>query len=110
MMFILYLKLRLCKKLNRFFVEYEIFSKDEIEYCKKFKSPYEHFAGKFALKEAVIKSINEDVGFLEIVTGHTNSKPTVKIKKSLPNRYNFIASISHEKEFAIAVAISIKNN
>ena len=88
----------------------KIFFEDEIEYCKKFKSPYEHFAGKFALKEAVIKSINEDVGFLEIVTGHTNSKPTVKIKKSLPNRYNFIASISHEKEFAIAVAISIKNN
>ena len=96
-------------KANLDFYE-KIFFEDEIEYCKKFKSPYEHFAGKFALKEAVIKSINEDVGFLEIVTGHTNSKPTVKIKKSLPNRYNFIASISHEKEFAIAVAISIKNN
>ena len=88
----------------------KIFLEDEIEYCKKFKSPYEHFAGKFALKEAVIKSINEDVGLSEIVTSHTNSKPIVKIKKSLSNKYNFIASISHEKEFAIAVAISIKNN
>ena len=88
----------------------KIFLQSEIDYCNKFKSPYEHFAGKFALKEAVIKSINEDVGLSEIVTSHTNSKPIVKIKKSLSNKYNFIASISHEKEFAIAVAISIKNN
>ena len=86
------------------------FSDDEIDYCMKFKEPYKHFAGKFALKEAVRKSINEDVGLSEIVTSHTNSKPIVKIKKSLSNKYNFIASISHEKEFAIAVAISIKNN
>ena len=35
----------------------KIFSDSEINYCKKFSSPYEHFAGKFALKEALIKSI-----------------------------------------------------
>jgi holo-[acyl-carrier protein] synthase len=88
----------------------KIFSETEIEYCKKFKSPYEHFAGKFALKEAVIKSINENVELSEIVTSHTNSKPTVKIKKLLKNKYDFMISISHEKEFAVAVAISIKSN
>ena len=27
----------------------KIFSQSEIEYCNKFKSPYEHFAGKFAI-------------------------------------------------------------
>ena len=31
-----------------------IFLESEIKYCLKFKSPYEHFAGKFALKESVI--------------------------------------------------------
>jgi len=35
----------------------KILSESEIKYCTKFKSPYEHFAAKFAIKESVIKSI-----------------------------------------------------
>ena len=35
----------------------KIFTDSEINYCTKFKEPYAHFAGKFALKEAVIKAI-----------------------------------------------------
>ena len=35
----------------------KIFTNSEIAYCKKFNDPYPHFAGKFALKEAVQKSI-----------------------------------------------------
>ena len=33
------------------------FSNEEIKYCLKFSEPYKHFAGKFAIKEATIKSI-----------------------------------------------------
>ena len=61
----------------------KIFSDAEINYCKKFSSPYEHFAGKFAIKEALIKSINEKISLREIKTSHKNSKPIVKIKNSL---------------------------
>ena len=30
----------------------KIFSDSEIKYCQKFRSSHEHFAGKFAIKEA----------------------------------------------------------
>ena len=82
-----------------------IFSKAEIRYCLKFKNPYERFAGKFALKEALIKSIDRKIGFSEIETSHLKSKPTVKIKKS-GEKYNFIASLSHENDLAVTVVIS----
>ena len=41
----------------------KIFSDNEINYCLKFKNYYEKFAGKFALKEALIKSIHKKVTF-----------------------------------------------
>ena len=41
----------------------KIFSEKEITYCLKYKNPYERFAGKFALKEALIKSINKKLVF-----------------------------------------------
>ena len=37
-----------------------IFLPSEIKYCLRYKNPYERFAGKFAIKEAVKKSINEN--------------------------------------------------
>ena len=82
-----------------------IFSKTEIRYCLKFKNSYERFAGKFALKEALIKSIDRKIGFSEIETSHLKSKPVVRIKKS-EEKYNFIASLSHENDLAVAVVIS----
>ena len=82
-----------------------IFSKAEITYCLKFKNSYERFAGKFALKEALIKSIDRKIGFSEIETSHLKSKPIVRIKKS-GEKYNFITSLSHENDLAVAVVIS----
>ena len=48
------------------------FSKEEIEYCLKFEEPYKHFAGKFAIKEAVKKSIDDNVSFLYICLLYTS--------------------------------------
>jgi len=83
----------------------KIFVKSEINYCLKFKNSAERFAGKFALKEALIKSIDRKIRFSEIETSHLKSNPIVKIKKSR-EKYNFIASLSHENDFAVAVVIS----
>jgi len=85
----------------------KIFVKSEINYCLKFKNSAERFAGKFALKEALIKSIDKKIRFSEIETSHLKSKPIVRIKKSR-EKYNFIASLSHENDFAVAVVISEK--
>ena len=69
---------------NKSFYENEgfyrkIFSKEEIDYCLKFKNYHEKFAAKFAIKEALIKSINQEIELLKIKTSYLNSKPTVKI-------------------------------
>ena len=86
----------------------KIFTDVEIRYCRKFSDPYPHFAGKFALKEAVQKSIQENIIIKKIETFHINSKPKIKIKNQ-EKKYDFIASISHERQYAIAIAISKKN-
>ena len=84
----------------------KIFHDNEINYCLKFKDPYTHFAGKFAIKESVIKSINIKENFLKIITDHNNKKPTVSI--SGKKDYKFSASITHEKDYAIGIVIAKK--
>lgn len=83
-----------------------IFDKNEIEYCLKFNDPYPHFAGKFAIKEAAIKSINKNENLLNVITNHINKKPTVVISKK--NKYKFLVSLSHEKNYAVGIVISEK--
>ena len=83
----------------------KLFSDKEILYCTKFKNSAEKFAGKFALKEALIKSINKKIYFLDIETSYSNSKPIVKLVNSKTN-YNFIISLSHDNNLAVAVVIS----
>ena len=46
--------------------------------------------------------------FSKIETYHTNSSPEIKIKNQ-EEEYEFIASISHEKKFAVAIVVSNKN-
>ena len=85
----------------------KIFHENEINYCLKFKDPYTHFAGKFAIKESVIKSTNTKENFLKIITDHQNKKPIVSIYGK--NDFTFLASISHEKDYAIGIVIAKKN-
>ena len=85
----------------------KIFSEQEITYCLKFENYYEKFAAKFALKEAVIKSINKKIILSEIETSYLDSKPFIEILNSKQN-YKFLASLSHENEIAVAVVISEK--
>ena len=86
----------------------KIFLPSEIKYCLKYKNPYEHFAGKFALKEAVKKAINKRISMLDIETSHSNSKPVVNLRGKWKKKYKFLASISHEKKFAIGIIVSEK--
>ena len=91
---------------NKKFYE-KIFTNSEIKYCLSFKNNAEHFAGKFAIKEAVKKAIKEKISFKEILTEHRNSKPRIILKKKLD--YRFFVSVSHEKDFAIAMVIALDN-
>ena len=56
---------------NNFFYE-KIFHPSEIEHCLKRKNAAECFAGKFAIKESVIKSISTNIDFLDILIDYSN--------------------------------------
>jgi phosphopantetheinyl transferase (holo-ACP synthase) len=72
----------------------------------EFKNSSEHFAGKFAIKEAVRKSIKEKIPFNKILTTHKNSKPRIILKMKL--NYEFLVSVSHETNMALAIVIALK--
>ena len=94
-------KKKLQKNLNFY---KKILSEPEIKYCTKFKSPYEHFAAKFAIKESVIKSIPDKISFLDIKTSNSKyGKPIVNLSGNLEGKYSFLVSVSHEREYAIAI-------
>jgi holo-[acyl-carrier protein] synthase len=109
------IKKSLAKYSSRF--ENKIFTDGEINYCQSQADPGKHFAARFAVKEAVSKSlgtgITHKVGFKDIeVVNQTSGKPIVKMGgrgKILFKKLNlkFIhISISHDRHYAIAHAIA----
>ena len=97
------------------FIE-RVFTPKEIEYCeKKNTQKYQHYAARFAAKEAVFKAIScklenkveiswQDIEILNDNTG----RPYVKILNSnLNNITNIDISLSHCKEYAIANVVII---
>ncbi|MFQ3675482.1 MAG: holo-ACP synthase [Endomicrobiia bacterium] len=88
-----------------------VFSKEEIQYCEKKVNKHEHYAARFAAKESVWKSLSGEykIALKNIVVQNINNgKPVVKLKnikvKKL-KRLKFEVSLSHTKEYAVAVAI-----
>jgi len=47
----------------------DIFTQGEMEYCLSMKDPHQHFAGRFAAKEACLKALG--IGLSSAGTGHT---------------------------------------
>ena len=97
----------------------KIFTEKEIEYCeKKGKSRYEHYAARFAVKEAVFKALSEMVNDKYSITwkdiettNDEQGRPRVEISNINNNIIEDIdISISHCKEYAIANAVVVLNN
>lgn len=84
-----------------------VFTKEEIAYAKKQKNPQEHFAGRFAAKEAVLKALgdNSHINWKDIqIQKDKNGKPVCFLTKNKNKRKIFI-SLSHTKNYAVASAI-----
>lgn len=94
-----------------------IYTQNEINYCNNTKNAkYEHFAARFAVKEAAFKAVSSllnnkyDISWKNIETiNDENGKPTIKfialtkeIEKKLNKIESIDVSISHIKELAIA--------
>lgn len=94
-----------------------IFTEWEIQYIKKKDYDYKSIAGLFSVKESISKAIGTGIGkvsFKDIEIYHDEfGKPKVRFNKSneyLKEIVNIEISISHEKNYAISIAIVNWNN
>jgi holo-[acyl-carrier protein] synthase len=93
-----------------------VFSADEIAYCESKTYKYEHYAARFAAKEAFFKALGtgwpEDTAFneVEIVT-NGQGKPEIVLLGlthttiSALGNFNIMVSLTHIKSAASAVVI-----
>jgi len=80
-----------------------ILTESEKSELKKKGNVVEFLAGRFAAKEAITKTLEKSIPFNKIeITYSDFSKP---IAKDFPDIY---LSISHEKAFAVAVAVRVE--
>jgi len=97
----------------------KVFTEKEINYCNNKAFPEQHYAGRFAAKEALkkaIMSMKPQIKTLPFklfeINNAENGKPTVKIIQKeysfLENKYNLEISISHTSALATATAIMEK--
>ena len=104
-------------KLGNHFLE-RVFTKKEIDYCEsKKKQKYQHYAARFAAKEAVFKALSENiqdkfsVSWKDFeVENDKQGKPKINVNNvNLENVENIDISISHCKNYAVAnVTVLIK--
>lgn len=91
----------------------EIFTQNEIDYCKsKRNNMYQHFAARFAAKEAIFKAISyllEDKFELTWknaeISNNDMGKPIVKFINTSLKDIDIDLSISHCKDYAIAMVV-----
>lgn len=92
-----------------------VYTIKEIEYCEsKKKQKYQHYAARFAAKEAVFKAISKEledkykINWKDIeVLNDEQSRPYVLIKNE--KRTDIDISISHCKEYAVATVVMINS-
>lgn len=94
-----------------------VYTKKEIEYCEsKKKQKYQHYAARFAAKEALFKAISwklEDkyeICWKDIeVLNNKQGRPELKvIGVDLKNIENIDISISHCKSYAVANVVVLE--
>lgn len=95
----------------------KVYTKSEIEYCNSKKQmKYQHFAARFAAKEAIFKAISNSTqnkyylvwNDVEIINNE-NGKPIVNFTNDkIKNKIESIdISLSHIKEYAISNCIAV---
>lgn len=80
-----------------------VFTPEEIIYCESKKDPPQHFAGRFAAKNAYKKAISADKVDLKAIPIEVtkNGRPFIKV-----DTLYIHLSISHNKEYALAMVIA----
>jgi holo-[acyl-carrier protein] synthase len=96
----------------------KVYTENEIKYCEsKKKQKYQHYAARFAAKEATFKALSAELDDkYELswkdyeVVNDKNGRPMIQINKIDKNIESIDISLSHCKEYATAnVAILFKS-
>jgi holo-[acyl-carrier protein] synthase len=96
-----------------------VFTKNEIEYCESKKAQkYQHYAARFAAKEAAFKAISwklkdkYEISWKDIeVENNTQGRPSLNIIGiNLEEIENIDLSLSHCKEYAVANVTVLRKN
>jgi holo-[acyl-carrier protein] synthase len=94
-----------------------VFLKREQAYCDTKESPFMHYAGRFAVKEAVSKAFGTGVGphigwlDIEVVRDEETGAPSIRLgpkARRLAHVHNVdevLVSLSHTKHYAVAQAV-----
>ena len=96
-----------------------VYTDEEIRYCQRRKESYQHFAGRWAAKEAVMKTLgtgwSRGVSWKDIeVCSMKSGQPTISIQggaRDFANRLGIdevLVTISHCRIFATATAIAVQ--
>lgn len=97
-------------------MESRVFTPEEIEYCSRKARPAEQYAGRFAVREAVIKALGGYFGkrWHDIsVTRHFTGAPMVRLEGEAAERAallgieEFKVSFTHERTVAVAFVIAL---
>jgi holo-[acyl-carrier protein] synthase len=84
-----------------------VFCDEEIDYARRHKNPTQHFAGRFAAKEAILKAIgdNAHITWKDMkIMNDRNGRPYC-IYSDKKFRQRILLSISHTENYAVASAI-----
>lgn len=90
-----------------------VYTQKEIEYCESKKTQkYQHYAARFAAKEAIFKALSTRIGHKYTwkdfeVLNDENGKPKVFLATEILNLEDIDISISHCKAYAVANVIAI---
>lgn len=94
----------------------KIYTDTEKEYCEsKGKVKYQHYAARFAAKEAIFKAVSNnlnnkfELAWKDVeVLNDENGRPTVKfLSKEVNGIDNIEISLSHCKNYAVATVVAI---
>ena len=90
-----------------------VFTEKEIEYCEARKNQkYQHYAARFAAKEAIFKAISDNTNCkcdwksFE-VERQENGRPKINFFMDIENLSSIDLSISHCKQYATANVVAI---
>ena len=89
-----------------------VYTAKEIEYCeRKNVQKYQHYAARFAAKEAIYKAVSNNIEIprtwtdFEIIN-EESGRPKVNLKINIQALKNIDISLSHCKQYAVANVVA----